>query len=395
MKIDFVRASESDADRLISVQNSAFADDLKKYGECPAYIEDREVMLNSIRNRIFYKILADGLIVGTVEVRKLTNKHYYLRVLSVHPDYQNKGIGSRALQFLFDTYPEVKSWTLITPKDNKRNCHFYEKAGFCGINEIVDSNVLTLVCYRKGGKLIRALAVNGSPNGNNGNTEVLIKAFLEGAHAAGAECETIYLKDKKIDPCIGCFSCWFKTPGVCVHKDDMPELLEKTVHSDILVCAVPLYFYTYSGIMKNYIDRLLPLAQPFFEIQNGLCVHPLRYKSVSPKSLVLISNSGFPEPKHFSGLKESVRCWWRGNNRSISGMVCCAGGGILRVPDFQNEIKWYIDAVRKAGCEVVEEGHISDETQSILDQPLIKDQKLFAKMSNDFFKSLGVDKIDS
>ena len=72
---------------------------------------------------------------------------------------------------------------------------------------------------------MKVLAINGSPRGQFGNTEVLLKPFLEGCAEAGAEIETIYLKDKEIKHCIGCFTCWTKTPGKCIHKDDMEELL--------------------------------------------------------------------------------------------------------------------------------------------------------------------------
>lgn len=41
---------------------------------------------------------------------------------------------------------------------------------------------------------MKILAFNGSPRGKQGNTEVLIRLFLEGCRQAGAETETIYLK---------------------------------------------------------------------------------------------------------------------------------------------------------------------------------------------------------
>ncbi|MCE5314075.1 MAG: GNAT family N-acetyltransferase [Armatimonadota bacterium] len=393
MKIDFVHASEDDTDDLIAVQNAAFADDVRKYGECPAYVEDREVMLGNIRSKIFYKILADGVIIGSIEVCRRTDSHYYLRVLSVHPDYHNRGIGSMALQFIFDEHPEATLWTLITPKDNKRNCHLYEKAGFYCVKDIVQSDVLTLSCYRKGDKPMNILVVNGSPRGAQGNTEVLVKAFLQGAHDAGAEFETIYLKDKKINHCIGCFDCWFKTPGICVFKDDMPELMAKVPKADMVVCAVPLYIYTVTGLMKDFMDRLLPLAQPFIDLRDGMSTHPSRDNNAALKSFVLISNCGFPEPEHFLGLKETIRCWFRGDDHTIAGMICCAGGSVLQVPELQDGIKWYIDAARQAGREVVENGRIADDTQSTLDQPLIKDQKLFADMANAQFSSMGIERI--
>ncbi|MCE5324402.1 flavodoxin family protein [bacterium] len=237
------------------------------------------------------------------------------------------------------------------------------------------------------------LVINGSPHGAQGNTEVLVKTFLEGAREAGAEYETIYLKDKNIHSCIGCFNYWFKTPGVCIQQDDMPELMLKVPNADIVVYAVPLYVYTVSGIMKNFIDRLVPLSQPFVDIVDGLSIHPPRFEQAANRSVVLISNSGFPEPNHFSGLKETFRCWVRGGNRKMAGSICCAGGVLLQVPELKEKIQWYIDATRLAGREVVENGQISSETQSVLDQPLVKDQKFFADRANAYFESIGIKRI--
>ncbi len=106
---------------------------------------------------------------------------------------------------------------------------------------------------------MRVVAINGSPRGRDGNTERILEPFLEGTRDAGAEVETIYLKDKKINHCLGCFSCWVKTPGVCVHHDDMPEILEKVIAADMLVYATPLYCYSVTGMMKDFLDRNIPL----------------------------------------------------------------------------------------------------------------------------------------
>lgn len=110
---------------------------------------------------------------------------------------------------------------------------------------------------------MRILAISGSPRGKNGNTERILRPFLEGARKAGAVTDTVYLKEKNINHCTGCYSCWTKTPGVCIHNDDMPGLLEKVCHADILVFVTPLYVYTVSGLMKDFMDRMLPLVKPF------------------------------------------------------------------------------------------------------------------------------------
>ena len=106
---------------------------------------------------------------------------------------------------------------------------------------------------------MKVLAINGSPRGENGNTEELLKPFLKGCEESDAEVEIVYLKDKDIKHCNGCFTCWTKTPGKCIHKDDMEELLNKISQADIMVYATPLYYFTVTGMMKDFMDRMLPL----------------------------------------------------------------------------------------------------------------------------------------
>ena len=107
---------------------------------------------------------------------------------------------------------------------------------------------------------MKVLAINGSPRGAIGKYRGFLKPFLKGCEEAGAEIETIYLKDKDIKHCSGCFTCWTKTPGKCIHKDDMEELLDKISQADIMVYATPLYYYTVTGIMKDFMDRMIPLS---------------------------------------------------------------------------------------------------------------------------------------
>lgn len=59
---------------------------------------------------------------------------------------------------------------------------------------------------------------NGSPAGKNNATNRIGKAFLSGAEQAGAEIENVFLTEKKIAYCQGCFSCWFKTPANVLSK---------------------------------------------------------------------------------------------------------------------------------------------------------------------------------
>jgi ribosomal protein S18 acetylase RimI-like enzyme len=150
MKLDeikFEKALLDDAFRLMEVQQLCFREDFDKYGECPAYIEKEEDMTNKIQNSIFYKIVYHDLIIGSIEVYKKDCSHYHLNIICVHPEFQNMGIGKKAIKFLFHSHPDITIWTLVTPLKSFRNRYFYEKLGFRKIEKKIHSEKLTLIKY--------------------------------------------------------------------------------------------------------------------------------------------------------------------------------------------------------------------------------------------------------
>ena len=88
---------------------------------------------------------------------------------------------------------------------------------------------------------MKVLVLNGSPKGEKSNTLNITKAFLDG-FSADTEVEYITVKKETIKPCMGCFSCWSRTPGKCVIKDDMQKIYEKINSADIIIESFPLYF---------------------------------------------------------------------------------------------------------------------------------------------------------
>jgi multimeric flavodoxin WrbA len=229
---------------------------------------------------------------------------------------------------------------------------------------------------------MKILAINGSPRGRRSNTDRILQPFLEGAREAGAETETVYLKDLKINHCLGCFTCWTKTPGVCVHKDDMAALFPKVRQADVVVYATPLYVFTVSGLMKDFMDRLLPLADPHIVQRGAHYTHPPRYTDgPSVRRVVLISNCGFPERHHFSGLVETFRRYTDDPDTELAATILCAGGELLAQPALAESLRWYTDAARRAGWEFVTYGHILPETQAVLDTPLAEPE-VYAGMAN-------------
>jgi multimeric flavodoxin WrbA len=128
---------------------------------------------------------------------------------------------------------------------------------------------------------MKITAFNGSPRGDKGNTYVIAEEFLAGAKDAGAEVEHILLAGKEIKHCLGCFTCWLRTPGKCAISDDMKDLLPKVMNTDVIVFATPLYVDNVTGLMKNFIVRLLERSelQPTIPGSNSL---PLKLPEYGP-----------------------------------------------------------------------------------------------------------------
>jgi multimeric flavodoxin WrbA len=99
----------------------------------------------------------------------------------------------------------------------------------------------------------KILVLSASPR-KGGNSDLLCDQFMIGAEKAGNPTEKIFLRDKKINYCTGCGTC-YNMGTSCPQEDDMAEVLEKMIVADVIVMATPVYFYTMNGQMKTLIDR--------------------------------------------------------------------------------------------------------------------------------------------
>ena len=142
MKIEYRKADIADAELLIEIYNSAFYSDYIKYGECPAYGKTKEMMEKSIIDYPKYIILYNSKPVGCISCKQVEEGIYEVGCLCVVPEYQGKGIGTQALQFVKSHYEDWDIFTLITPIDKEENVKFYtEKCGFDIVSTEMDGNV--------------------------------------------------------------------------------------------------------------------------------------------------------------------------------------------------------------------------------------------------------------
>jgi len=220
--------------------------------------------------------------------------------------------------------------------------------------------------------------------GGQSKTELMLNHLVDGMRDAGAEVKVVNLREKNIKNCIGCFTCWTKTPGQCIHKDDMTvELFPKWLEADLVVYATPLYYHTMNGAMSTFRERTLPALQPFFEQDDdGKTFHPLRNKV---PAAVWLSVCGFPEESEFYMLSDYLNRT-RHKDVSILAEIYRSAAETMTTPFFEEKASDILDATTQAGRELVESMKISPGTIARIRQPLV-DSQFFAEMGNLFWKT--------
>ncbi|MEK4426091.1 flavodoxin family protein [Solibacillus sp. FSL K6-1523] len=91
------------------------------------------------------------------------------------------------------------------------------------------------------------IAVIYGGNRLNGNTETLTKLAIQ-----GLDVEEVYLKDYLIEPII---DKRHAEEGFSEVNDDYNSIINRNLPHDILIFSTPIYWYSMTGTMKNFIDR--------------------------------------------------------------------------------------------------------------------------------------------
>ena len=233
---------------------------------------------------------------------------------------------------------------------------------------------------------MRILLINGSPKGKRSNSLKLANSFIEGLKAkkeengVGISLDELDVTSLKIGSCKGCFSCWQNTPGECCIKDDMQGVIEKEITADLIIWSFPLYYFNVPGILKNLIDRQLPMNLPFMskgEREYGSGGHDPRYDMKGTRH-VLISTCGFYSAE---GNYDSVRMMFdHFLGKDNYETIFCGQGELFRVKELSGRTDEYLSIVRKAGEEYAE-GLVSDDTRQKLSQ-LLYPREVFEEMAD-------------
>lgn len=112
--------------------------------------------------------------------------------------------------------------------------------------------------------------LNGSPR-LNGNTAELLKPFCEELTSSGATVNLIPLVKRNIASCKGCYHCQDVQDAYgCSQKDDMQEVAQAILQSDLIVLATPIYTWYCTAELKAVLDRFYGFSKYYRSAKGNL-----------------------------------------------------------------------------------------------------------------------------
>ena len=224
---------------------------------------------------------------------------------------------------------------------------------------------------------MKILVLNGSPKRDKSDTMHMTRSFLTGMNDIREnDVHIIDVIDKRIEYCTGCFEC-MKNGGRCIHQDDMHDILNKILQSDILIFSFPLYCYGMPALLKALMDRTLPLGSMAMEKVGERYEH-VAQADFSHLRYVMICGCGFPNSKNnFEGMIKQFELMFPNNNT----ITTVPESPMFNAPEAAPVTKPFLEVMRQAGREYTNDGKISDVTMSKLNIPMIPEE-VYAEIVN-------------
>ena len=216
---------------------------------------------------------------------------------------------------------------------------------------------------------MKILVLTGSPKREGSDTLHITRAFLEGMEEVSAQdVRIVHVIDRHIEYCTGCFSC-MHNGGTCVHDDDMREILEAILESDLLVWSFPLY----SGMpahLKALLDRTLPLSSMAMRKVGERYEH-VGQADYSRLRYLMICGCGFPNSRqNFEPAVAQFRLCFRGDRTIMtvpeSPMFNAPQAAVVTGPR--------LALIRKAGRQYAETGAVEEALLAEIGSPMIPEE---------------------
>lgn len=140
----------SDLEEILALQKLAYLSEAEICNDfsIPPLLQTIEDIKSEYAYKTFLKAVDSGKIIGSVRAN-LQDGTCYIGKLIVHPDYQNRGIGTALMNSIENCFKGCKRYDLFTGKKSVKNIYLYNKLGYRIFKEEKISEKLTLVSLEK------------------------------------------------------------------------------------------------------------------------------------------------------------------------------------------------------------------------------------------------------
>lgn len=130
-QVKIIRATLDDAAEILALQKLAYQSEAQIYNDwnIPPLHQTIEEIREEFKTYIFLKAVSEHSIIGSVRARIVGNTCHIGRLI-VHPEWQNRGIGTRLLTEVEVISRAVPRFELFTGSHSVKNLYLYRKLGY-------------------------------------------------------------------------------------------------------------------------------------------------------------------------------------------------------------------------------------------------------------------------
>jgi ADP-ribose pyrophosphatase YjhB (NUDIX family)/GNAT superfamily N-acetyltransferase len=150
VKLRILEAAPDDSQAMLALQKIAYRREASLYRNwrIRPLAETVEEIRAQFGDLVILKAVAGGRIVGSVRGHLMRGTCTVVRLMA-HPDFQNRGIGTRLRRAIARRFPQAKRFELFTGQKSERNIHLYEKLGYVAFKNQRAPDGVLLVHMRK------------------------------------------------------------------------------------------------------------------------------------------------------------------------------------------------------------------------------------------------------
>ena len=125
------RANVEDVEEILALQKLAYQSEAMIYNDytIPPLTQTLEEIMADFEKQVFLKVAVAGRIIGSVRVHVCEGTCFVGRLI-VHPDFQNRGIGTMLLNGIEETFHDAERFELFTGSRSEKNLYLYQKQGY-------------------------------------------------------------------------------------------------------------------------------------------------------------------------------------------------------------------------------------------------------------------------